>query len=141
VLATRSVFYPDTERVMGWDVTSEGFRVVLSAAVPQVVEKHLGADVYGFLADQGLTRVDVESYVCHPGGPKVIEAIQRALGLDDEALAITWRSLRAVGNLSSASVLLVLGDTLRERRPRAGSLGLLIGMGPGFCSELLLLEW
>lgn len=141
VVATRSVFYPDTEEVMGWDISESGFRIVLSADVPRVARELLGRDVDRFLADHGLERGDVESWVCHPGGPKVLQAIQESLDLPDDALAVTWRSLREVGNLSSTSVLLVLQDTLEHHRPPPGSPGLLLAMGPGFCSELVLLEW
>ena len=141
VLSTRSVLYPDSEEVMGWRITEGGFRVVLSASVPQVIEEHLGRDVDDFLAAHGLARRDIASYVCHPGGPRVLEAIQRALGVSKEALAASWHSLSTVGNLSSASVLMVLKDTMAEHRPPPGSLGLLVAMGPGFCSELVLLRW
>jgi alkylresorcinol/alkylpyrone synthase len=141
IVATRSVFYPGTERVMGWDISEQGFKIVLSAEVPEMAREHLAADVDRFLADHGLGRDDVASWVCHPGGPKVLEAIQEALGLDDDALALTWRSLREVGNLSSTSVLLVLKETLERHRPPPGSHGMLMAMGPGFCSELVLLKW
>jgi alkylresorcinol/alkylpyrone synthase len=141
IVATRSIFYPNSERVMGWEIRSSGFQVVLSAEVPQVVERHLRADVDAFLADHGLARREIASWVCHPGGPKVLEAMEAALELPREALALTWRSLREVGNLSSTSVLLVLADTLAERRPPAGGYGMLLALGPGFCSELVLLRW
>lgn len=141
VVATRSRFYPDTERAMGWDVTSDGFRVVLAQDVPALVRERLGEDVRGFLGDHGLTPADISAWVCHPGGPKVLEAVQEALGVGEDALALSWRSLRALGNLSSASVLLVLEDTLGERPPPPGARGLLLAMGPGFCAELVLLAW
>jgi alkylresorcinol/alkylpyrone synthase len=141
VVATRSIFYPDSERVMGWDISERGFRLVLSPDVPKVVEEHLRADVDSFLADHALTRRDIASWVAHPGGPKVLEAMESALETPQGALELTWKSLAAVGNLSSTSVLLVLRDTLAERRPPAGSLGLLLALGPGFCSELVLLRW
>ena len=141
VRASRSVFYRDTERVMGWDISEKGFQVVLSAAVPEVVRQHLRLDVDRFLADNGLTREDISSWVAHPGGPRVLEAMESALELPPEALAVTWRSLKEVGNLSSASVLMVLEETMEHHRPSPGSLGLLLAMGPGFCSELVLLEW
>ena len=140
VLASASRLYPDSERTMGWDVGAGGLRVVLDAAVPAIVERYLGEDVDRFLAQHGLARADVEWYVSHPGGPKVLEAVQAALGLDRSALEVTWRSLAQVGNLSSASVLHVLADTLRDRPPRPGSFGLMVAMGPGFCSELVLLQ-
>jgi alkylresorcinol/alkylpyrone synthase len=140
VLATRSRLYPDSERVMGFDVGSTGLRIVLDAEVPTVIGRYVGEDVDLFLADHGLTRHDIGWWVCHPGGPKVIDALQKTLGLSDEAVALTRRSLAQIGNLSSASVLHVLEDTLRDRPPAPGSHGLLMAMGPGFCSELVLLR-
>ncbi|MEV4095531.1 type III polyketide synthase [Streptosporangium saharense] len=141
VLATRSHLYPGSEHVMGWDVGDTGFQVVLDASVPDVVRTYLADDVDGFLADHGLTRKDVTAWVCHPGGPKVLEAVAETLALPEEALELTWRSLASVGNLSSSSVLHVLRDTLALRPPPPGTPGLLIAMGPGFCSELVLLRW
>jgi len=141
IVATRSIFYPDSERVMGWDISENGFRIVLSADVPNVVRDYVRQDVDTFLAEHGLTRKDIASWVCHPGGPKVLEAMQETLELPEGALDVTWNSLRTVGNLSSTSVLLVLADTLAEHRPPAGSYGILMAMGPGFCSELVLLRW
>lgn len=141
IVATRSVFYPHSEEVMGWDITERGFGIVLSADVPVVARDHLGPDVDRFLADHGLARQDIASWVCHPGGPKVLEAIQESLGLPEDALAVTWKSLREVGNLSSTSVLLVLQETMAQHRPPPGSPGLVLAMGPGFCSELVLVEW
>lgn len=141
IVATRSIFYPDSERVMGWDISEKGFKIVLSADVPDVARRFLRQDVDVFLADHGLTRADVSSWVCHPGGPKVLEAMQEALEIPEEALAVTWDSLRQVGNLSSTSVLLVLAETMDNHRPIPGSWGMLLAMGPGFCSELVLLRW
>ncbi|MCW2758218.1 MAG: Alpha-pyrone synthesis polyketide synthase-like Pks11 [Nocardioidaceae bacterium] len=140
VVATRSRLYPDSERTMGFDVTGNGLKIVLDAEVPAIVGRYLRGDVDGFLADHGLTRADVEWWVCHPGGPKVIDALRDALELSAEDVRLTWESLAAIGNLSSASVLNVLADTLRGRPPRPGSYGLVIAMGPGFCSELVLVR-
>ncbi len=141
VLASRSIFYPDTESVMGWEIGSQGLRVILSAGVPELVHDHMAPDVDRFLADSGLGRVDIDHWVLHTGGPKVLSSFQEALALDDQALAHSWDQLKRNGNLSSASVLLVLADTWREKRPASGSHSLLMAMGPGFCSELVLLEW
>lgn len=141
VIATRSRMYPDTERVMGWDVGGTGFRIVLAASVADVVRANLEKDVAGFLADQGLSIDDVARWVSHPGGPKVLEAVQDALTLPDGALRHAWESLRQVGNLSSSSVLHVLAATLQDTTPAAGQHGLLLAMGPGFCAELVLLRW
>jgi alkylresorcinol/alkylpyrone synthase len=141
VLATRSVFYPDTEEMMGWDISEKGFQIVLSPEVPDLIRRQLGADVDNFLADLGRDRGDVGSWVLHTGGPKVLQATASALGLDDGQLSASWDCLRRVGNLSSASVLVVLEDVMKNRRPEPGTLGVLAAMGPGFCSELVALEW
>ncbi|MBS2938397.1 type III polyketide synthase [Nocardioides sp. J2M5] len=140
VVDSRSRLYPDSERTMGFDVASTGLRIVLDAEVPALVERFLREDVDRFLADHDLTRADVGWWVCHPGGPKVIEALEYALEVPRDAVQLTWDSLARVGNLSSASVLHVLEDTLRERPPAPGTHGVLLAMGPGFCSELVLLE-
>ncbi len=139
VLATRSVFYPNTEHVMGWEVGDGGFRVVLSADVPAMAAG-LRPDVEKFLAEHGHALSAIDTFVCHPGGPKVLEAIEHALSLPAGALQRSWDHLARVGNLSSASVLFVLGDALSEEHA-PGALGLLLAMGPGFCSELVLLQW
>jgi alkylresorcinol/alkylpyrone synthase len=140
VLATRSRMYPDSERAMGWDVGASGLRIVLGVEVPELVRANLREDVDGFLADHELTRADIGFWVAHPGGPKVLEAMADALELPREALGVTWDSLDRIGNLSSASVLHVLADTLRDRPPAMGSHGVLMAMGPGFCLELVLLR-
>lgn len=141
ILATRSVFYPDTEGVMGWSISEKGFRIVLSPDVPEVVKRHLGHDVDAFLEDEGLTRAGIGSWVLHTGGPKVLDATAAALQLPSGALDASWHCLRNMGNLSSASVLTVLEEVMTNRRPPAGTYGLLAAMGPGFCSELVLLKW
>jgi alkylresorcinol/alkylpyrone synthase len=140
VLATRSRMYPDSLGIMGWDVGASGFRLVLSPELPDLIERYFADDVTGFLAEHDLTIDDIGSWVSHPGGPKVLEAINAALGLDDAALELSWRSLSEIGNLSSASVLHILRDA-RAKPPPAGTPGLLMAMGPGFCAELVLLRW
>jgi alkylresorcinol/alkylpyrone synthase len=144
VVASRSVFYPDTERIMGWDVVDAGFKVVLSAKVPQLVRRHLQRDVDGFLAEHGLSRARIRHWVAHTGGPKVLDAVEQSLELPPRALERSWASLRELGNLSSASVLFVLGELLQApdgERAEPGDLGVLLAMGPGFCAELVLLQW
>ncbi|CAJ1580102.1 type III polyketide synthase [[Mycobacterium] wendilense] len=140
VLASRSRLYPDTEDVMGWQIGAFGFKIVLSADVPTVAHKYLGEDVSLFLAEFGLTPGDIGTWVCHPGGPKVIEAVEQVLDLAPTALDRTRESLRENGNLSSVSVLDVLRATLADP-PEPGSLGMMVAMGPGFCAELVLLKW
>ncbi len=141
VLATSSSFYPNTEEVMGWDISEKGFRIVLSPSVPDMVFQHLASDVCNFLKSNGLTKADIHSWIMHTGGPKVLAATAEALELPKGALDASWEALRNVGNLSSASVLVVLESFVRERRPPAGSYSILAAMGPGFCAELVLLRW
>lgn len=141
ILATRSVFYPETEEMMGWNISEKGFRITLSPEVPRLIRQHLGHDVDAFLADHDCARRDIGSWVLHTGGPKVLEATAAALGLNRGQLDASWDCLKRVGNLSSASVLVVLEDVMRHRRPEPGTLGVLAAMGPGFCSELVLLKW
>jgi alkylresorcinol/alkylpyrone synthase len=140
ILDSRSHLYPDSLRTMGWDVGASGFQIVLGPEVATLVERYLGDDVTQFLATHDLTIDEVGAWVSHPGGPKVIEAITATLGLPDDALELTWRSLSEVGNISSASVLHVLRDTM-AKHPPSGSPGVLMAMGPGFCSEVVLLRW
>jgi alkylresorcinol/alkylpyrone synthase len=141
VIATHGEVVPGTEDVLGWRLDTGGFRIVLTADLSSVVESHLGAAVSDFLAEHGLKVDDITAFVCHPGGPRVIDAIQDSLGLPASALELTRRSLAEVGNMSSASVLHVLQQTMDVGRPPPGSPGLLIGLGPGVSMELVLLEW
>lgn len=141
IIASESRFYPDTEDVMGWKIGTDGFKVILKATVPSLAEAHLRQDVDQFLAKHNLTRNDMTHWVCHTGGPKVLQAFETALELPDNALHRSWTSLQTVGNLSSASVLFVLKETLADADIQAGDYGLLLAMGPGFCCEMVLLSW
>ncbi|MBF0287487.1 MAG: type III polyketide synthase [SAR324 cluster bacterium] len=140
-ITTRSAFYPETERIMGWDIVDEGFKIVLSPHVPKVVTTHAKTDVQIFLGAVGLSLEQIEHYICHPGGPKVLEALQETLGISAEKLKLSWQTLREMGNMSSTSVLLVLKETMERSNPETGDYGLLMAMGPGFCSEWVLLQW
>lgn len=140
VCGSRSRLYPGTERAMGWDVGSSGLRIVLGAEVPDLVRTQVRADVDRFLSAYGMERAQIGWWVAHPGGPKVLDAMAEALEVEPAALGVTWRSLAAIGNLSSASVLHVLADTLRDAPPEPGSPGMLLAMGPGFCLETVLLR-
>jgi alkylresorcinol/alkylpyrone synthase len=83
----------------------------------------------------------ISRWIVHPGGPKVLDCVEAELGLDDRALQLSRETLAKVGNLSSATVLYMLNETLYGEQPPAGSYGLIIGMGPGFSQELILLQW
>lgn len=141
VVDTRSLFFPNTERVMGWDIVDSGFRIVLSGSVPALARGPFCAQARQFLADRGLAPGDLGHWWGHPGGPAVIDAIEAGLELPGGALDASRRTLARVGNLSSASVLVLVEETLhRGALPDAGH-GLLYAMGPGFCAELVLLRW
>jgi alkylresorcinol/alkylpyrone synthase len=141
ILNHRSVFYPETEDIMGWDISEQGFRIVLSPNLPTLIKDHLADDLDSFLAHNGLERCDIGNWVIHPGGPKILEAVEMALGFGERELRLSWESLERIGNLSSASVLCVLEDTMTHHRPSAGTIGVIAAMGPGFCSEFLLVRW
>ena len=141
IVASHQVFYPDTLDVMGWKISEKGFQVVLSPEVPNVVRENLGRNVDDFLASQGLTRDDIGSWIMHTGGPKVLEATAEALDLKNGELDASWEALKRVGNLSSGSVLVVLDEVMKNRRPAPGTRSVLAAMGPGFCAEMSLLEW
>jgi alkylresorcinol/alkylpyrone synthase len=140
VVDSRAALYPDTEDVMGWDISGSGFRVLLSPRVPDMVRSHVGEDVTAFLAAHRSGIGDVDRWVAHPGGPKVLDALAETLAVMPEAFAPTWRSLERSGNLSSASVLHVLADVMAAQ-PQPGETGVMLAMGPGFCSEQVLLRW
>ena len=147
ILASHSHFFADTERVMGWDVGQSGLRVVLSPEVPRLVASEMGEVTATALAQHGVTASDVDTWIVHSGGPKVLEALESALELPRSATQLTWQSLSEVGNLSSASVLDVLSRTLQSRDEEvrtdsgSGQRAVLLAMGPGFCAELVLLSW
>ncbi|MFI9271423.1 type III polyketide synthase [Kitasatospora sp. NPDC052896] len=141
VTATRSRLYPGTERLLGWDIGDQGFQILLGDDLPGVVRERVGPAVRDFLADHELKPADVTAWICHPGGPKILEAVRESLDLPARALELSRRSLAEVGNLSSASVLHVLRDTLAVRTPLPGTPGLMLALGPGLATELVLLRW
>jgi alkylresorcinol/alkylpyrone synthase len=140
ILATRSEVYPDSGDALGWRLGSSGFRIVLTTALSDVVEQQLNESVAAFLAGRGLTIDDISAWVCHPGGPKVIDAVRDSLKLPESAVTASRRSLAEVGNLSSASVLHVL-QIVCESGMRSESFGVMVGLGPGVSAELVLLRW
>jgi alkylresorcinol/alkylpyrone synthase len=141
ILATRSVLYPNSEHILGWDISEKGFKMVLARELPEIVQENLGPQVDAFLGENNLTRVDLKSWILHTGGPRVLEATAVALGLSEQDMSPSWDCLRRDGNLSSASVLVVLEEVMLRRRPPSGTYGLLAAMGPGFSAELVLLRW
>ncbi len=135
-----SRFFPETERVMGWDIVDTGFKIVLDKNVPDITSRELPGMTQDLLGQFQATMSDLSFYMAHPGGPKVLEAMEAALGLHKGALELSWDSLQRYGNMSSTSVLFITKETLKSARPK-GSLGLMAAMGPAFCAELGLYEW
>ena len=141
VVGSRSALYPDTRHVLGFNPGETGFRIVLTAGVADVIDEHFGDDMTQFLADHDATIDDIPRWIAHPGGPRVLDAFSEALALPPGALDVSWDSLARVGNLSSASVLHVLADSIRDAPPTGGELCALFALGPGVCAELVLLRW
>ena len=140
VIDTRSVVYPDSTGTLGWDIGGSGFRIVLGAGLADVVERHLGDDVQALLTAHGAVLSDVTTWIAHAGGPRILEAAERALALPDDAFTRSRASLARVGNLSSASVLHVLADVLTDGEPEPGGLAVLFAFGPGVSAEVVLLR-
>lgn len=141
IRASRSILFAGTGHLMGWTFDSQGLRLVLAQGIPAFVKEALRPALEAFLSDLGLALGDVSFWALHPGGRRVIEAYLDALGLEEAQLEWTRRSLRSRGNLSSASVLATLADIIESGRPRAGDRALVLGLGPGFAAELVMLEW
>ncbi|MGW8565492.1 type III polyketide synthase [Isoptericola sp. NPDC055881] len=140
VVGTRSRIYAGTAEHLGWDVRDTGFAIVLSAELPSLLGAHLAGDVKDLLATHGLELGDVGTWVVHAGGPKIVDAVRDALGLEEAALARTRATLAAQGNLSSSSVLHVLAATLDDGAPPPGGWAVLMAFGPGVSTELVLLR-
>ncbi|GKV67081.1 MULTISPECIES: type III polyketide synthase [unclassified Sporosarcina] len=140
IRATSSRFMPGSEEVMGWDIKNDGLHVVFSKSIPTVITSWLGPFVHQFVEDQELSMDDVEHFVAHPGGKKVLLAYEKALSMETDQTAISKKVLQQHGNMSSPTVLFVLKEFI-DQQPAAGEYGLMAALGPGFCGELLLLEW
>jgi len=141
VIDSQSQFFPGTEHIMGWDVTNSGFKVLLSADIASLARSEVRPSMEAFLGRHDLTIADIDHWLVHPGGPKVIRALADGLGLPDEALELSWETLAEAGNISSASVLVILDKTMKRLQPKPGEYGVLMAMGPAFCAELVLLQW
>lgn len=141
VVGSRGVLYPGTAGDLGWQVGGSGFRIVLSGGMADTVAMHAAEDVDALLGPLGARPTDVERWIVHPGGPRILDAVQDALGLPPEELALSRATMARVGNLSSAAVLHVLAGTLAGPPPRPGALGAVLAFGPGVGSELVALRW
>jgi alkylresorcinol/alkylpyrone synthase len=138
VVASQSSLYPDSEEMIGWKIGSTGFQLMLQAGVPAMIDGHFHDDVERFLSGLGKSAGDVDLWLAHPGGPRILESFSEALALEPKALSASWEVMAQVGNLSSAAVLHVLARQLSQP---AGTFGLLFALGPGVSVELVALEW
>jgi alkylresorcinol/alkylpyrone synthase len=126
-----------TLEVMGWQVEDDGLGVLFSVKVPEIARQHTRAATLAFLERHGLDYTAVDRFICHPGGAKVVDALERAYELEPGTLADARAVLRDYGNMSAATVLFVLVRALREPGWRRG---LLTAMGPGFCAAYQMIE-
>jgi alkylresorcinol/alkylpyrone synthase len=142
IMARGEHTWPHSLDIMGWDVADDGLRAIFSRNIPRLVTTELGPVVREFLARHGLRLEDIESFICHPGGPKVIDAYEAVFGQGFTGAAEARRSLRDYGNMSAVSVMFVLHDILAAARAQGKPLGhaLLTALGPGFSAGFVVLD-
>ena len=138
IRGSRSALYPESTETIGWNIGSYGLRLMLTPAVPELINRHLADDVDALLTAHDLGRGDVNHWLAHPGGPRVLEAFSDALDLAPGDLSTSWDVLADMGNLSSSAVLHVLA---RHAHHPAGDRGVLFALGPGVSVEMVLVEW
>jgi len=141
VVGTATRLFPEAQHLMGWDFTGDGMRLVLSRDIPAFVSERLSPIVREFVSGFGTSVPDIDHYMLHPGGPKVMATYCSAFGLADEAVSVARESMRRYGNLSSAAVLFMLDAVVASGKPRTGDTGLVVALGPGFACEMLMLQW
>ncbi|TWI56040.1 type III polyketide synthase [Halalkalibacter nanhaiisediminis] len=140
ILATQSTLLPNSEKVMGWDVKDSGLHVVFSRDIPSIISNWLEPNVRSFLEGQELDLGQLSSFIAHPGGKKVLDTYMNALGIAEEMITESKNVLKRHGNMSSPTVIYVLEQVMMQGH-REGDYGLMAALGPGFCSELVLLQW
>ncbi|HOX24603.1 MAG TPA: 3-oxoacyl-[acyl-carrier-protein] synthase III C-terminal domain-containing protein [Candidatus Krumholzibacteria bacterium] len=138
ILDTSSRFYPDSLGVMGWTVLRDGLQVVFARRIPDIVRDNAAAEAAEFLGGHALSVADIDAFLLHPGGTRVLEAYQTAWNLEPAQLEWSRGVLRDYGNMSSTTVLFVIERYLQARGSGGGGYGLISALGPGFCSESLL---
>ena len=138
--ATQSTLMPNSEDVMGWDVKDSGLHVVFSRNIPSIIKNWLRPNVETFLQKNQLALHDVTSFIAHPGGKKVLDAYADALHFNDDMLFVAHNVLKKHGNMSSPTILYVLEQFMKQDHSEE-DYGLMASLGPGFCSELVLVKW
>ena len=132
-----TMLVPAGARYLGYELRDGGLRVVLSRELPHVVEQHLQSAVASFLAGAGLTINDIDLVAAHPGGPRIFDAVERALGLAPKMLDVSREVFDAYGNASSAGIFFVLEELCRRG---ASGRALAVAFGPGLSIELALMR-
>lgn len=140
IIKSSSHIEKNTLSVMGWDVTNEGLGVIFSKSIPGLVNALWKNHITSFLSENGISKGSIHSYIAHPGGKKVLEAMENVLQLPSDKFLHSYQVLKEHGNMSSATVLYVLYEWMKDNIPE-NELSILSALGPGFSSELLLLEW
>lgn len=140
IIATGSKLLPNSENIMGWDVKENGLYVVFSRDIPTIVGEWLGPFVEDFLHKEQLAMEDISHFIAHPGGKKVLDAYEETLRLSKDKTENSRRVLTEHGNMSSPTILYVL-ERFMQGEIKQGDYGLMAALGPGFCGELLLLQW
>ncbi|MBA3950789.1 MAG: stilbene synthase [Rubrobacter sp.] len=141
ILGSRSTTWPGTEEVMGWGLIESGLKVQLSKSVPDIVRGKLREDLQGACDSLNLPFEDLEHFVLHPGGAKVLDAFEEVLGIERGGLTFSRGVLRDHGNMSSVTVLFILERFLESGEFSPGDLGVLSAMGPGFSAEHVFLRF
>ncbi|WP_191565348.1 type III polyketide synthase [Metabacillus idriensis] len=139
--STRSTFMKDSEEVMGWDIKNNGFYVIFSRDIPSIIKNWLRETVEKYLEEEQVPLNEIKHFLAHPGGKKVLQAYQASLGFEESQLEVSKNVLRNHGNMSSATVMYVIEQYLTSTLADDSDLGIIAALGPGFCSELLLVEW
>ncbi|HTX58647.1 MAG TPA: type III polyketide synthase [Verrucomicrobiae bacterium] len=140
VVASGEHTWPDSLDVMGWEVTGDGFKAIFSRDIPDLIAREMRDVARAFLCERGLTFADVDRFVCHPGGAKVVSALELAFEQEPGSLIESREALRDYGNMSAATVLFVLDRVLAERRERPWKHALMTSLGPGFTAGFTLLH-
>ncbi|MDQ0197579.1 type III polyketide synthase [Neobacillus ginsengisoli] len=140
IVATQSTLMPDSLDVMGWDIKNAGLFVIFSRDIPHIIEEWLKPNVCEFLAEHHMELKQIEHFIAHPGGKKVLDAYVKSLGIPPSMTELSLKILKQFGNMSSATILYVLKEFM-ELDIEKGRYGLGTALGPGFSSELLLMRW
>jgi alkylresorcinol/alkylpyrone synthase len=140
ILGSQSTLWSDTLDIMGWDIVDTGMQVVFSSRIPHIVRDLMRENVVAFLEPYGLALDDIGRFILHPGGAKVIQAYEQALQIDPERLQPVREILRRCGNMSSATIFFVYEEFARQMPLKPGEYGLLAVLGPGFSSDLVLVQ-